>query len=361
MDLFDSLNQFELSYAYRGNFTQQLTDSILALSETNMEVTNEPVKNRKKVYFIMVESLQNITRHQDSEILEGFFSIHKSKTGFLITSGNAIDNENIPELREKLEKINSMSQDQLKEYYYEVLNAGGFSEKGGAGLGLIEMVRKSGNKLTYDFTKVDDKYSFFYFQINIKTGGEESVQPPSSLQSNLSLAKSVHQVLNLNKVKLFFHGHFEHEGLKGLISMTEKSMTGGVNSSLRKTVVSVMIEMLQNISYHGVDLEEASTDKPGMIMLCEDKKGYKMVTGNFIRNENIERLKSHVQKVNLLDEDGLEDAYNEAIMREQQPGQKGAGLGMIDLRFKTRGKISVDFINKNPSRSFLIMKAGIEA
>ncbi len=173
-NLFNSLDGYELSYSYKGDFSQKLTDSILSLSETNMEASNEPLKNRKKVYFIMVESLQNITRHQQSKELDSFFSIHKAQNGFLITSGNIIANEHIASLREKLEKVNSMNSEQLKEYYYSVLSSGAFSEKGGAGLGLIEMVRKSGNKLIYDFTKFNETHSFFYFQTNVKTTADDN-------------------------------------------------------------------------------------------------------------------------------------------------------------------------------------------
>jgi hypothetical protein len=323
-----------------------------------MEVNHEPVKNRKKVYFIMVESLQNITRHKESEMPEGFFSIHKATDGFLITSGNIIENESVASLKVKLEKINSMSADELKEYYYEVLNAGGFSEKGGAGLGLIEMVRKSGNKLCYDFTKLNDKYSFFYFQINVSTS-PDAVHNEQSLTNNLSIAKSVHQVVDENKVKLFFHGKFEHESLKGLISMTESGLAGNRSSVFKKTAVAAMIEMLQNICYHGVDKNESSNEKPGMILVTEDEERFWMITGNYIANDKVDKFTKHVDYINGLDDDGLNRLFNEVIMKENKIGEKGAGLGLIDLRFKTRNKIETSILQRSDTRSFLIVKTHI--
>ena len=38
-------------------------------------------------------------------------------------------------------------------------------EKGGAGLGIIDLARKSGNKLNYEFNKVSNEYSFFCLTI----------------------------------------------------------------------------------------------------------------------------------------------------------------------------------------------------
>ena len=47
-------------------FPCYLTERILALAETNMEVEEAPVKIKKKVYVIIIESLQNITRSKES-------------------------------------------------------------------------------------------------------------------------------------------------------------------------------------------------------------------------------------------------------------------------------------------------------
>ncbi|MEQ1734263.1 MAG: DUF6272 family protein, partial [Bacteroidia bacterium] len=66
-----------------------------------------------------------------------------------------------------LDKINAMDKEQLKEFYKEVLAEGGFSEKGGGGLGMIDIARKSGHKLDYTFDPIDDTYSFFNLTIRI--------------------------------------------------------------------------------------------------------------------------------------------------------------------------------------------------
>ena len=57
--------------------------------------------------------------------------------------------------------------EQLKEYYKEVLSEGGFSDKGGGGLGMIDIARKSGQKLNYHFTEIDETFSFFNLNIKI--------------------------------------------------------------------------------------------------------------------------------------------------------------------------------------------------
>ena len=40
------------------------------------------------------------------------------------------------------------------------------AEKGGGGLGMIDIARKSGQKLNYHFTEIDETFSFFNLNIN---------------------------------------------------------------------------------------------------------------------------------------------------------------------------------------------------
>ena len=49
--------------------------------------------------------------------------------------------------------------------YKFILNHQRISAKGGGGLGLVDIARKTGNKLEYSFKEYNDKYSFFYLDI----------------------------------------------------------------------------------------------------------------------------------------------------------------------------------------------------
>ena len=57
----------------------------------------------------------------------------------------------IKPLKDKIDKINSLSQDELKDMYKFILNHQKLTAKGGGGLGLVDIARKTGNKLDYKF------------------------------------------------------------------------------------------------------------------------------------------------------------------------------------------------------------------
>lgn len=65
-----------------------------------MNLTGESSKTQKKVCLIMVETLQNITRHQDlnqTEEKHAFFVVLNKNGENSLTSGNIIDDSKIEE------------------------------------------------------------------------------------------------------------------------------------------------------------------------------------------------------------------------------------------------------------------------
>ena len=163
--------------SFKGQMTRDLMASIYQIMETRLNAIDEDPKRKKKIYNILVESLQNIYHHMDELQDEGLddpacrdamFMIVKAGHGtYHIHTGNYIMKNKTELLRTRIDAINAMSPDELRAHYVERLNASEFSDKGGAGLGIIDIARKSGNKLGYSFDPVSDQYSFFSLIVSI--------------------------------------------------------------------------------------------------------------------------------------------------------------------------------------------------
>jgi hypothetical protein len=159
-----------LILVYEGEFTQEITKSVLAMAERNMDAIGEDSGVKRKVFNVMVECLQNIVKHSDEieDIVYGsgrnnaVFMMGKQDDKYIVTSGNPITNDKITMLQEKLENINSLDKNGLKQLYMDkIKTTPGLSKKGGAGLGFIDMARKSGQKLQFDFEPINENISFF--------------------------------------------------------------------------------------------------------------------------------------------------------------------------------------------------------
>ena len=124
------------------------------------------------MFHILVECLQNLYHHSYfkqnvSDETSVILMIAKKKDGYSIVTGNYILKNSVIKLKDRLEEINEMSKEEMKEYYKAVLNNGTFSEKGGGGLGIIDIARKSSEKLEYGFIPIDQNNSFFSLNVTI--------------------------------------------------------------------------------------------------------------------------------------------------------------------------------------------------
>jgi hypothetical protein len=163
----------KLILVYEGDFTQETTKSILTMAERNLDSSGEEANIKRKVFNVMVEALQNIVKHSD-ELVDGvmkshaaIFLIGREENRYSVMSGNAVRKTNISKLKEKLEKINSLDKEGLKELYKSIIKNTTISEKGGAGLGFVDMARKSGTKLEYEFPEMSTDYAFFCLKVNV--------------------------------------------------------------------------------------------------------------------------------------------------------------------------------------------------
>jgi len=356
--LFKDMQQDNLEYTYRGSFSTSISDNILSLAENNLDDSEDSLKIKKRVYFIMVEGLQNITRHQSDEAdaapaKPGLFVIQRKKTSYFITTGNLIRVENIPKLKSQLEKINSLDPIELKKYYREILEAGNMSEKGGAGLGLIEMARKSGSKLLFDFNEVDQDYSYFYLQTEVPLSKSDSNSNELGQFSNDSLdnIKDLHEILNQYDIVLNFNGIFNQDNLLNLLTIIERQMKGSV--VLKFKIFNVMVEMLQNIVRHADHhICNGIEGNYGIFFISEHKDNLLLTSGNYIKNEKIEKLRNRIELVNRLDSNGLNELYKSTLMKTDSEDHRKTGLGIVDMRIKSKNKFEYAFHPVDDEKSF---------
>lgn len=149
-------------------------ESILAETEKILSETEPEISIRKKVYTVFVELIQNLFHHAEPGLVQKPNSnlaeiiLTKDDFNYLIKTGNYIKNVKIPPLKSWIDKINNLSPQELKKTYLDVMQNSEFSEKGGASLGIIDIVRKSKNPVQYVLDKINDDVSYFEIEAIIQ-------------------------------------------------------------------------------------------------------------------------------------------------------------------------------------------------
>lgn len=159
-----------------GGFTSEYIDSVLPAVEQGLNRFVDQENIRKKAFHIFVECIQNLYHHIESNpsLIEeygddklGAIVLTTDGSSCRVTTGNFIPREKKAILENRIDRLNAMDASEIKQLYRDTINNQDFSSKGGAGIGMIDMARKTGNKLLYDFYDVKDNPGVVFFSFDV--------------------------------------------------------------------------------------------------------------------------------------------------------------------------------------------------
>jgi hypothetical protein len=159
---------------FKGPISYEIMETLLneLRATKDFQGMNKPA--RKRLYGTFVESIDNIFKYASGDAAANKsarrapkISVKKRGDAFVVTSGNLVSNDDIGDLRFKLDRVNQLDNEGLKSLYEEIINRESREEDRGAGLGLITMALKTEHNINYSFKALDMDYSFFEMQITI--------------------------------------------------------------------------------------------------------------------------------------------------------------------------------------------------
>jgi hypothetical protein len=175
------MTEQKIFLTYMGDITPETTNDLLRTLKKDIESFEEGAISKKKVYNVMVECLENICRHggviKDEEH-PSILMLGKDENHYYVISGNYVQNKEKEIIKDILDEINSLDKENIQKKYRDVLMQERISEKEGAGLGIIDIALKSGNKLEYYFIPKTDQISFYILKIQVPSSPPPSSKPP---------------------------------------------------------------------------------------------------------------------------------------------------------------------------------------
>lgn len=162
-------------YEYNGLLSFDIIEDILHESKSRLDELNYELVVKKRVYSVLVECLENTYKHnkqtrknQDHEQVE--LVINNTENNFVINISNYVDKKNLSELTSKIEKVNSLNLPELNKHYLEAISKARISDKGGAGLGIIEIARNSRQKIMYNI--INENGTGIHLNLQIKVANK---------------------------------------------------------------------------------------------------------------------------------------------------------------------------------------------
>jgi hypothetical protein len=157
--------------SFKGAISQEVVTEFGSMIRSSLSTET----NTKKIFAVFIELAQNIVRYSiekdvgpDGESGVGIILLREKKDYFYLSSGNMVKNETVQKVKERCDVVNNMNKEQLKSYYQEKIRNPPEAGSKGAGIGLIDIARKTDGPLECLISQVDDMNSFLTLTVSFK-------------------------------------------------------------------------------------------------------------------------------------------------------------------------------------------------
>ncbi|HOP00316.1 MAG TPA: SiaB family protein kinase [Bacteroidales bacterium] len=357
------ISEQKLMFVYRGIVTHENSMPLLMLLEKEMENSQFGFLGRKRLFMFVLESLQNVSRHGAEKEHPNMSLVVYSKDngGYTVSTGNVIPSENTADLKKRLEEINRLENTEIRKVYRQMLTTSELSTKGGAGLGLIEMAKKTGNKLDFDFVGLDEKSSYFILS---KTVDSKGVGVHAGVQEKPFQGKEVAQLERImaeNDIFFLWSGHITPDVGKEVISFHEAKLSEDeIESNLRKRVFSILIEIIENVAKYSPGNEAEKKYGMPVAIIRYSAGTYYLTTFNLIPNENVDGLKEKIDRINELDRESLREFYVSSLSGQSSSSENTGNMGLIEMARKSGNKLIYQFERLNDLYSWYLITVAVK-
>ncbi len=356
-EFFEKSKDCGISFAYRGPFIDDLTTRIIDLSENNIADNQGLPKISRRVSFLLVECFQNIVRHGEETPLElistlndGLFSFKNIGEAYVINSINLVEKSQIKELEQQVEHINSLNSVELKDLYRSALKNNEMSGKGGAGLGLIELARKSGQKIKYKVEEASIDMCFFHQQVLfLKSPDKDGID-------HIDFTGDILTNMHRDNLLLQYKGDFSQKSILPLLKIVEDNMGTNEDEIRRmKEVGNMLIEILQNISKYGT---ETARIKEGVFLIGMNEDNFFIEAGSPVEVDQKEEFERLLEVALSNSNDKVECQIKNKLLKLHSVGDKlKSGLGLLEIVKSSTKPLSYNFTKGVDGKLFFTLKA----
>jgi hypothetical protein len=347
-----------LMFVYRGVVSKENSVPLLTLLEKEMENSEFGFTGRKRLFMFLLESLQNVSRHGQTNHLANMSLVVYSRinNGFSVATGNVISTAEMDDLKNRLVRINDLAPDEIRDVYRSILSTTTLSSKGGAGLGLIEMAKMTGDKLNYDFVEIDPGYSYFILSRTIDSSGMSMQTGEDGKALSVDAVAGLEQFMAENNVYLIWSGHFTPAVGNEILSLAEiKLSEEEAELNMRKRIFSILVEMIENVAKHRPrDEDEIQYGMPVVVIRMSDKAHY-LTTCNLIQNTKVDQLREKLVVINSHDRNGLRSLFRESLNGQDSTTESRGSMGLITIARKSGNRLDYRFDRINDLYSYYVL------
>jgi len=176
----DMMNNLNIDIVYSGPMWQDGIKGIADMVESRLATDDLSESAAMAIFSVFIEQVTNVLMYSaekrnynppDKETLEvsaGMLVLGQKGTTYFIQTGNLIKTESLEHIKNNIDHLNMLDKKELRKLHKERLNAENDNpESKGAGLGLIEIARKSTAPIGYKFDERGEGLTYFTMYVEI--------------------------------------------------------------------------------------------------------------------------------------------------------------------------------------------------
>jgi len=173
----EMMTNHSISIIYSGAIWAGGIDGMAELLQRKLDVDDLPRSTSKAIFSVFVEQMHNMLMYsaekeksegEQSDVAKGIFILGKKEMSYFVKTGNVVTGYNAGVLKERIDHLNSLDKQGLKQYFRERSRSDNDNpESRGAGIGLIEIARCASSKIKYNFSPYGEDLSYFTMSVEI--------------------------------------------------------------------------------------------------------------------------------------------------------------------------------------------------
>ena len=162
------------------------------------------------------------------------------------------------------------------------------------------------------------------------------------------------------EIILEYRGHLTFSTIGRLLTILKKKMkANGIQLGIYKKILSVMIEVLENVYKYSDQYQHIhfiSRHYIPYFKITRNETSYYIYCSNPVKNEHVPYLERKLETVNSKNLEELKLLYRQTIANGKFSSKGGAGLGIIEMAKISNNPLEYKFEEINKDFSFFSLK-----
>jgi len=169
LSLHQQFEEANIQICFNGPLSHSIIEELGLAVRRYLENETSGSDKMMDVFAVYIEQTQNVRNYAQSKTAQLTSSIYntitlmigREESHYVVMSGNVVHQDDVAALIGKIDQLRELDAAGLKALYKEQRRKPVIDGASGAGLGLIDMARKTSQPLAYEVQKIDNNTAFF--------------------------------------------------------------------------------------------------------------------------------------------------------------------------------------------------------